>query len=102
MNNTTKYGLIFLGGVVVGALGAVAVTRGKLQVKPLAADLISGGMELRDKIMAGVEGVREDIEDVVAEAQVKSAQRKQAAEAAETAQAAEVVQSQEGATAPAA
>ena len=34
MNETTKYGLFFLGGVVLGALGAVAVTRGKLDVKP--------------------------------------------------------------------
>lgn len=44
MNNTTKYGLFFLGGVVVGALGAVAITRGKLNVKPLAADLLSTGL----------------------------------------------------------
>ena len=41
MNETTKYGLFFLGGVVLGALGAVAVTRGKLDVKPLATDLLS-------------------------------------------------------------
>ena len=47
MNNTTKYGLFFLGGVVVGALGAVAITRGKLNVKPLAADLLSTGLDLR-------------------------------------------------------
>ena len=40
MNETTKYGLFFLGGVVLGALGAVAVTRGKLDVKPLATDLL--------------------------------------------------------------
>ena len=39
MNETTKYGLFFLGGIVLGALGAVAVTRGKLDVKPLATDL---------------------------------------------------------------
>lgn len=65
MNNTTKYGLFFLGGVVVGALGAVAITRGKLNVKPLAADLLSTGLDLRDKVMAGVEGVKEDLADVM-------------------------------------
>lgn len=86
MNETTKYGLIFLGGLVVGALGAVAISRGKLNVKPLASELLSGGMDLRDKIMSGVEGVKEDIEDVVAEAQVKSAERRQAKEAAEAAE----------------
>lgn len=84
MNNTTKYGLFFLGGVVVGALGAVAITRGKLNVKPLAADLLSTGLDLRDKVMAGVEGVKEDLADVIAEAEVKSQERKLAEEALES------------------
>lgn len=85
MNNTTKYGLFFLGGVVVGALGAVAITRGKLNVKPLAADLLSTGLDLRVKVMAGVEGVKEDLADVMAEAEVKSQERKLAKEALESA-----------------
>lgn len=84
MNNTTKYGLFFLGGVVVGALGAVAITRGKLNVKPLAADLLSTGLDLRDKVMAGVEGVKEDLADVMAEAEVKSQELKLAKEALES------------------
>lgn len=84
MNNTTKYGIFFLGGVVVGALGAVAITRGKLNVKPLAADLLSTGLDLRDKVMAGVEGVKEDLADVMAEAEVKSQDRKLAKEALES------------------
>lgn len=84
MNNTTKYGLFFLGGVVVGALGAVAIARGKLNVKPLAADLLSTGLDLRDKVMAGVEGVKEDLADVMAEAEVKSQERKLAKEALES------------------
>ena len=84
MNNTTKYGLFFLGGVVVGALGAVAITRGKLNVKPLAADLLSTGLDLRDKVMAGVEGVKEDLADAMAEAEVKSQERKLAKEALES------------------
>lgn len=84
MNNTTKYGLFFLGGVVVGALGAVAITRGKLNVKPLAADLLSTGLDLRDRVMAGVEGVKEDLADVMAEAEVKSQERKLAKEAIES------------------
>lgn len=84
MNNTTKYGLFFLGGVVVGALGAVAITRGKLNVKPLAADLLSTGLDLRGKVMAGVEGVKEDLADVMAEAEVKSQERKLAKEALES------------------
>lgn len=85
MNETTKYGLIFLGGVVVGALGACAISRGKLNIKPLAVDLVSGGLELREKALAAVEGVKEDLADVVAEAQVKAQERREAAELREAA-----------------
>lgn len=100
MNEMGKCGLFFLAGLAVGALGAVAVTRGKLNVKPLASELLSGGMELRDKIMSGVEGVKEDLEDVVAEAQVKAAERRQAKEASEAA--AQVAEAAEAVKAPAA
>ena len=85
MNETFKYALFFLGGVAVGAIGAVAVSRGKLDVKPLATNLLSSGMELRDKIMAGVEGVKEDLADVVAEAEVKAQEKKLQKEAEEAA-----------------
>ena len=87
MNNYTKYGLIFLGGVALGALGAMAISRGRVQgVKPLATDLVAG-IALRDKLMSVAEGVKEDIEDVVAEAQLKNQEKKAAQEAQETAQA---------------
>ena len=49
MNQNYKYGLFFLGGLAVGALGAMAISRGKLSVKPLATDLISSGIDLRDR-----------------------------------------------------
>lgn len=89
MNETTKYGLFFVGGVLVGALGAVALTRGKLDVKPLATDLLSSGIDLKDKLMAGVDGVREDLDDVMAEAEVKAQERRAAKEAAAEAAVAE-------------
>ena len=76
MNQNYKYGLFFLGGLAVGALGAMAISRGKLSVKPLATDLISSGIDLRDKALAAVEGVKEDLADVVAEA--RSSPRKSA------------------------
>ncbi len=81
LNQTTKYGLFFLGGLVVGALGAVAITRGKLELKPLATDLLAGGIDLKEKAMGVVESCKEDIADAVAEAQVKSQQKKAQAEA---------------------
>lgn len=82
MNETTKYGLFFLGGVVLGALGAVAVTRGKTDLKPLATDLLAQGLQLKDKALGAVESVREDLADAVAEAQVKNQEMKAQAEAA--------------------
>ena len=82
MNQNYRYGLFFLGGLAVGALGAMAISRGKLSVKPLATDLISSGIDLRDKALAAVEGVKEDLADVVAEAQVKSQEKREAKEEA--------------------
>ena len=76
MNNYMKYGLIFLGGVAVGAVGAVAVSRGKLDIKPFAAELLSRGMDVRDAVMAKADAVREDVEDMVAEARAAADQRK--------------------------
>lgn len=97
MNLNVKYGLFFLGGVALGALGAVAITRGKLDVKPLATSLLSSGLDLRDKALAAVESVKEDIADVVAEAQVKSQEKREAAEAAEAAETVAAAKTEEAA-----
>lgn len=78
MNETLKYGLFFLGGVALGALGTVAVSRGKLDVKPLAADLLSRGMDVKEALMAKADSVRENMEDILAEARAVSEQRKAA------------------------
>lgn len=78
MNETLKYGLFFLGGVALGALGTVAVSRGKLDVKPLAADLLSRGMDVKEALMARADAVRENMEDMLAEARAVSEQRKAA------------------------
>ncbi len=88
LNQATKYGLFFVGGLVVGALGAVAIAKGKKfgGVKPLASSLLSAGIDVKDKVLAGVEGVKEDLADVVAEAQVKSQERREAKEAGEAAE----------------
>ena len=57
MNNGLKYGLFFLGGLALGVVGTVAVTRGKLDLKPLATDLVSRGMDMKDAIMSKVERI---------------------------------------------
>lgn len=76
MNNNLKYGLFFLGGVALGAIGAVAVSRGKLDLKPLATELISRGLDVKDSVLAKADAVREDMEDMVAEARAAAEQRK--------------------------
>jgi hypothetical protein len=76
MNENMKYALFFLGGVALGAVGAVAVSRGKLDLKPFAADLLSRGLDVKDALVAKADAVREDVEDMVAEARAVSEQRK--------------------------
>ena len=76
MNETFKYALFFLGGVAVGAIGAVAVSRDKLDVKPLAADLLSRGMDVKEALARKVAAVKEDMEDLAAEARAAQEQRK--------------------------
>lgn len=82
MNENLKYGLFFLGGAALGALGAVAVSRGKLDLKPFATELVSRGLDVRDALLAKAEMVRENMEDVVAEAQAVSEQRRARSEEA--------------------
>ena len=76
MNENLKYGLFFLGGVALGAVGAVAVSRGRLDLKPFATELISRGMDMKDAVLARVDGVKEDVEDMVAEARPAAYERK--------------------------
>ena len=78
MNNGLKYGLFFLGGLALGVVGTVAVTRGKLDLKPLATDLVSRGMDMKDAIMSKVEAVKEDLA-----AEARQAADKRKAEAAD-------------------
>lgn len=78
MNSVLKYGLVFLGGLVVGALGASAARRGSLNIKPLATDLISRGLDVKDALLSRMEAVREDMQDLAAEARAKAEERKAA------------------------
>ena len=83
MNEGLKYGLWFLGGVTLGVIGAVAVSRGKLDFKPLATDLLSRGMDVKDALLSKVESLKEDVEDLTAEARLAAEKRKATKEPAE-------------------
>ena len=78
MNAGMKCGLWFLGGIVLGALGVAAASKGGAHLKPLAADLLSRGMDVKDAVMTKVETAKENVEDLVAEAKHASEQRKNA------------------------
>ena len=60
----------------IGAVGAVAVSRGKLDLRPFATELMSRGLDAKDALLAKAETVRENMEDMVAEAHAVSEQRK--------------------------
>ena len=78
MNEGWKYGLFFLGGAVLGLGAAMALGKGKLDMKPVAADLLSRGMDVKDAIMGKVETVREDLQDLAAQARQAADKRKEA------------------------
>ncbi|MBO4334546.1 MAG: hypothetical protein J5846_01755 [Desulfovibrio sp.] len=76
MNDGLKCGLFLIAGIALGALGAVAVSKGKLDLRPMAADLMSRGMDIKDAILGKFEAVKEDLEDMAAAARQQSDKRK--------------------------
>lgn len=76
MTTGLRCALCVAGGIVIGALGAMALQRGSVNLKPVAAGLLSRGMDVKDAIAGAVERVKEDAQDLVAEARADQAQRK--------------------------
>ena len=75
--------MFFLGGVALGAIGAVAVSKGKLDLKSVTTGLISRGMDVKDAVLSKVETVKENVDDLVAEARYEAEQRKEQKESAQ-------------------
>jgi hypothetical protein len=69
MNNWWKYGLVFLGGAVAGAL----IYKNSKQLRSLCTKALGGLLDVRDMAMEAAETVKESAEDLLAEA---DAQRK--------------------------
>ncbi|MDR1306570.1 MAG: hypothetical protein LBK74_03220 [Treponema sp.] len=69
MNNWWKYGLVFLGGAVAGAL----VYKNSKQLRSLCAKAVGGLMDVKDMAVEAAETIKESAEDLLAEA---DAQRK--------------------------
>lgn len=75
-NNFWKYGLAVGAGVAIGALGAVLLSRGSIDLKKTAATLLSHGMDIKEKAAAFVETAKENIDDLAAEARHEQEMRK--------------------------
>lgn len=76
-----KYGLAIGAGVIVGAAGAVLLSRGNIDLKKTCATLLSHGMDLKEKAATLVETAKENMDDLAAEARHEQEQRKAGEEA---------------------
>jgi hypothetical protein len=77
-SNYWKYGLALGAGVVIGAVGAVLLSRGKIDLKKTYASLLSHGLDLKDKASSLVETAKENMEDLTAEAKREQELRRNA------------------------
>lgn len=78
MQNGTywKCGLALGAGVAIGALGAILLSRGSIDLKKTMTTVLSHGMDLKDKAATLVETAKENMEDLAAEARHASEARK--------------------------
>lgn len=74
MEGSKKVLLGVLGGVLLGAFGASVVKRGNL--RPHAAKVLSYGYDIKDAIVEQAETLKENCEDLAAEAKEKYEDRK--------------------------
>ena len=80
MNQGWKYALLFLGGATVGVLGTTAVMKNKDTLKPLATNLLSHGLDAKDAVARKIETIKENTEDLLAEARHEADQRKESSD----------------------
>lgn len=75
--NIWKYGLAAGAGVALGAVGAVLLSRGRVDLKKTAATILSHGMDLKDQASEFMENAKENLEDLAAEAKEEQNKRKE-------------------------
>lgn len=74
-SNFWKCGLALGAGVAIGAVGAVLLSRGKIDLKKTAATILSHGMDLKEQAASMMENARENFDDITAEAKNEQAKR---------------------------
>ena len=75
--NMWKCGLCLGAGVAIGALGAMLLSRGNVDLKKTAATILSHGMDFKEQAASFMETAKENIEDVAAEARHEQHLRKE-------------------------
>ena len=68
MGYYNRSGMYMIGGVVLGMLTAAVLGQQKNRVRPAVAGLISRGLDAKDQAVSAVEVVKEQAEDLIAEA----------------------------------
>lgn len=68
-SNFWKCGLCLGAGVAIGAVGALLLSRGKIDLKKTAATILSHGMDLKEQAATIMETAKENMEDIAAEAE---------------------------------
>ncbi|WP_310601402.1 hypothetical protein [Desulfobulbus sp.] len=67
MNESTQNLLIFLGGVALGSLTVLALSKNKEGLRPALAGLTANALDLRDKAAGAIQRTKEDLGDFMAE-----------------------------------
>ncbi len=80
MQGFLKFGLVFLGGAILGALAKHTVDNNE-GLRTATTNLLSRGIDMKDCVMSKVETLKETAQDLVAEAQNTSEKRKETTEA---------------------
>lgn len=73
MSDYSKIAWGVLSGVVLGFAASSAISRGKL--RPCTTKMMSYGIDLKDKLVETAENLKEDLEDMTAEAKEEARKR---------------------------
>lgn len=71
MSGGAKIFWAFLGGAIAGSAGLAYLNRNRLDfsyMKPIATDYMAKGLNLKDQMLRKMSAVKEDFEDMAAEA----------------------------------
>lgn len=74
MKESAKLWLAFLGGACAGAGTLAWINRDRLdfsRMKPCATEMLARGMNMKDEMMGRIYAMKEDFEDMAAEAREK-------------------------------